>query len=363
MPSLITNTTSPSRPPKAPHVEGPKIKKPMRPAKDLPAFIIDEARATKRVPWDAKQHLAFEPPKSIVTMKDIGLEGHGISPIAVSEPFPLFSKDAMLQMRAEIFSKPVLDNNRFSSDLIAEVIRGLTPEQAPFCFSAWYSPEVLNIVSKVAGIELVPCTDYEVANVNISINDQNIPLQGTDDQVSSVAWHYDSVPFVCVTMASDCTGMVGGETAIKLPNGDVQKVRGPSQVSNGFRKFIGYKVLTSCQGTAVIMQGRYIYHQALKAFGGRERIAMITSFRAKSPLVRDESVLTGLRAISNTSELYSMYTDYRLEMLEERIRIKRKEEVARRKGQRPYDVVQMRFWLEEQKGFLESMLEQIIEIE
>ncbi|KAF5598645.1 2OG oxygenase superfamily [Fusarium pseudocircinatum] len=345
MPSLIADTTSPSRPPEAPHVEGPKLKKPMRPAKDLPAFIIDEARATKRVPWDAKQHLTFEPPKSIVTMKDIGLEGHGISPIAVSEPFPLFSKDAMLQMRAEIFSKPVLENNRFSSDLIAEVIRGLTPEKAPFCFSAWYSPEVLNIISKVAGIELVPCTDYEVANVNISINDQSIPLQGTDDQVSSVAWHYDSVPFVCVTMASDCTGMVGGETAIKLPDGDVRKVRGPSQ------------------GTAVVMQGRYIYHQALKAFGGRERIAMITSFRAKSPLIRDESVLTGLRAISNVSELYSLYTDYRLEILEERLRVKRKEEIDRRKGQRPYDVAQMRFWLEEQKEFLESMLEQIIDIQ
>ncbi|KAF4972580.1 hypothetical protein FSARC_853 [Fusarium sarcochroum] len=345
MPALTTEAISLSGPPKAPHVEGPKLKKPMRPTKDIPSFIIDEARATKRVLWNADQHLAFEPPQNIVTMKEIGLEGHGVSPNAVSEPFPLFSKDAMLQMRAEVFSKPVLEDCRFTSDLIAEVIRGMTPGKAPFCFSAWHSPEVLKIVSEVAGVEVVPCTDYEVANVNISINDQNIPLGGTDNMASSVAWHYDSVPFVCVTMASDCTGMVGGETAIRLPSGEVRKVRGPSQ------------------GTAVIMQRRYVYHQAMKAFGGRERIAMITSFRPKDPQLRDETVLNGLRAISDRSELYSQYTDYRLEILEERLRAKRRDEVVRRKGQRPYDTAHMRFWLQEQKEFIESMLEQIIEIE
>lgn len=131
MPALTTTTTTTAtltRPPKAPHVEGPKIKKAMRPVKELPSFLIEEARATKRVPWDADQHLAFEPPQNIVTMKDIGLEGQGISPNAISDPFPLFTTDAMLQMRAELFSQPVLDNCRYSSDLIAEVIRGLTPE-------------------------------------------------------------------------------------------------------------------------------------------------------------------------------------------------------------------------------------------
>lgn len=111
------------------------------------------------------------------------------------------------------------------------------------------------------------------------------------------------------------------------------------------------------------MQGRYIYHQALKAFGGRERIAMITSFRPKNPLIRDETTLSGLRAISKPSDLYGQYTKYRLEILEERIRAKQKDEVTRQKGQRLYDVTQMRFWLEEQKEFLESMLEQIIEVE
>lgn len=52
-------------------------------------------------------------------------------------------------------------------------------------------------------------------------------------ELSSVAWHYDSFPFVCVTMLSDCTGMVGGETALRTATGEVMKVRGPAMVRFG----------------------------------------------------------------------------------------------------------------------------------
>ncbi|KAE8359959.1 hypothetical protein BDV27DRAFT_149132 [Aspergillus caelatus] len=348
MPAVTTTETplgppSPSRP-RAPIVEGPKLKKPTRPSQDLPLNLIDEARRTKRVPFNPKEHLAFEPPQHITMMRNIGLEGHGISPNAVSDPFPLFTKEAMMQMRAELFSEWSLENCRFGSDLTPQLIRGLTPDNAPFCFSLWWSPEVLKIVSDIAGIELVPCYDYEVANVNISINDQNVATVGSGDQAASVSWHYDSVPFVCVTMASDCTGMIGGETAIKLPDGGVRKVRGPSM------------------GTAVIMQGRYLQHQALKAFGGRERIAMVTSFRPKNPLALDETTLNGLRAISNTSELYTQYTNYRMEIVEERFRMKIKEERDRIKGRRAFDLPEMRRWLEEQRDFIDYTLEQLIEV-
>lgn len=84
-------------------------------------------------------------------------------------------------------------------------------------------------------MDLVPSIDFEVANINISIKDENeveekvITL--SDDRMSAVAWHYDSFPFVCVTMLSDCTGMVGGETALRMPSGEVRKVRGPAMVS------------------------------------------------------------------------------------------------------------------------------------
>lgn len=47
---------------------------------------------------------------------------------------------------------------------------------------------------------------------------------------NAVAWHYDSFPFVCVMMLSDCTDMVGGETAVRKPSGEVMKIRGPAMV-------------------------------------------------------------------------------------------------------------------------------------
>lgn len=103
------------------------------------------------------------------------------------------------------------------------------------------SPEVLDKISSIAGIDLVPAYDYEIANINVAVKDD--PVEGVasnststvkpataDDDTPAFAWHYDSFPFVCVTMLSDCTEMVGGETAIKMPSGDIKKVRGPAMV-------------------------------------------------------------------------------------------------------------------------------------
>jgi hypothetical protein len=68
------------------------------------------------------------------------------------------------------------------------------------------------------------------------------------------------------------------------------------------------------------MQGRYIEHQALAAFGGQERITMVTSFRPRSPRIRDDTVLTTVRPISNLSDLYGQTVEYQLENAEARIR-------------------------------------------
>lgn len=51
-----------------------------------------------------------------------------------------------------------------------------------------------------------------------------------EDDKPVVGWHTDSYPFVCVTMLSDCTNMVGGETALRTADGTVMKVRGPKRV-------------------------------------------------------------------------------------------------------------------------------------
>ena len=43
---------------------------------------------------------------------------------------------------------------------------------APFIHRAYYSPELLEAVSAIAGIDLVPAFDYEVGHCNISFNEK-----------------------------------------------------------------------------------------------------------------------------------------------------------------------------------------------
>jgi len=70
----------------------------------------------------------------------------------------------------------------------------------------------------------------------------------------------------------------------------------------------------------VVLQGRYIEHQALRAFGSQERITMVTSFRCRSPFIKDDTVLNTVRPISNLSDLYGQVVEYQLENMEARVR-------------------------------------------
>jgi hypothetical protein len=77
---------------------------------------------------------------------------------------------------------------------------------------------------------LVHAFEYEIGHVNLFFSD------GEDDKDAKnnlgFSWHYDSFPFVCVTMLSDCSDMKGGETAILKGDGEILKVRGPTMVSS-----------------------------------------------------------------------------------------------------------------------------------
>jgi hypothetical protein len=79
--------------------------------------------------FDPSIHLAFEKPTYIHTMEDIGYTASsGVSPIAVSEPFRLFSEDAVNIMRAEILDPEVQEKFSYSSDISAKQVRGYAPK-------------------------------------------------------------------------------------------------------------------------------------------------------------------------------------------------------------------------------------------
>jgi DNA invertase Pin-like site-specific DNA recombinase len=88
---------------------------------------------------------------------------------------------------------------------------------------------------------------------------------------------------------------------------------------------------------------------------------MVTSFRPKSASIKDDTVLTTVRAVSDLPELYYQYSEYRLEMLEERIRRKLKAMREQKRAHRRFDTIGMKKFIEEHEEFLAKMNQQIIE--
>ena len=88
---------------------------------------------------------------------------------------------------------------------------------------------------------------------------------------------------------------------------------------------------------------------------------MVTSFRPKSAFIKDDTVLTTVRSISNLEELYSQYTEYRLEMLEERIRAHMKEVRDRKRARRGFNTALTKSFLREQEDFISTMLREMVD--
>jgi hypothetical protein len=127
---MATSVLQPTLPPTMapPSIVGPKIKGPTRPVEQLPHSLINEGKNIEYIEFDPKKHLNFVDPEKIVSMEEIGLGGQGISPTAASDPFSLFTPEAIKQMRAEIFSQPVLHSCQYSSDFAKNMIRGFGPK-------------------------------------------------------------------------------------------------------------------------------------------------------------------------------------------------------------------------------------------
>lgn len=77
-----------------------------------------------KLSFNPETHLNFKPPSKIFTMEEIGLQHVGVSPNAVSEPFQLFTPDAIRQMRAETLRPEVFENCQYSSNLAKGQLRG-----------------------------------------------------------------------------------------------------------------------------------------------------------------------------------------------------------------------------------------------
>lgn len=84
-------------------------------------------------PFDPEKHLIYNGIPKRHTMEELSFPpNQGISSIAVSEPFELFSKEAVKHIRNEVLSDDVWDNCRFASSIAACQLRGTSPKYV-FC--------------------------------------------------------------------------------------------------------------------------------------------------------------------------------------------------------------------------------------
>jgi hypothetical protein len=224
----------------------------------------------------------------------------------------------------------------------------------------------------------VPWANYEIAHINFStksraqVQDELAELESKkrahaedegiggcphEDDKPIVGWHKDSYPFVAVLMLSDCANMIGGETAIMTGDGEIRKIRGPSMVCLSRHGDLGKDgvLITFLQGCAAVLQGRYITHQALRALGATERITAVTSFRPKNPHLRDDTVLSTVRPISDLSTLYYEFSEYRLEMLVGRFQDQLKKLRVNNRAGKKTAVKQLKQFMREQERFLQHM--------
>lgn len=276
--------------------------------------------------FDPEKHLCFQPPESCITLKELGLsEELAISPMAITQPFPLFTIEGVKEMRADLFRKEVVGKHGYRSTFKGcYKMRGYSKD-TPFVDSVWRSKAVLDACSKAAGMDLSVMYDYEIGHVNVqfdatadtpSITDvlPSAMPPALDDRpaaVKSVAeedtemtaigdWHTVSYPWVCVVMLSDPSHMTGGETGLRRGDGSTLKVHG---------RGIGW---------AVMMQGGCVDHIALRAVGTGERIAMVTSFRPRDPNMRDVSTLVSVKPSSRWDDLFRQWSSYRLDVISKR---------------------------------------------
>lgn len=99
----------------------------------------------------------------------------------------------------------------------------------------------------------------------------------------------------------------------------------------------------------------------MRALGAHERITSVTSFRPKSAFLKDDTELRTVRPVSNLSELYGGFADYRLRILEDRVRRARQELDACRVAGRKFDTLEHKSFLKEIIAFAERTNGELVE--
>ncbi|KAK9312648.1 hypothetical protein V1524DRAFT_243463 [Lipomyces starkeyi] len=312
--------------------------------------------------FDPAIHLAFEPPSKRYSFTELGLPKPQNAPnVCFTEPFQLFSEEGVRMIRRELFRKEFLDKYMRSWSRAPCYISGYAnhENQGTFIKQAWHHPATQAVINEAFGAALKPLPrEADLGYVNVQLGVEGLPgvykyteepakplppseaaatiASSEYDNTPVDAWHKDMVPVVCVLMLSDTSTMEGGETAIKKGDGSIIKARGAKM------------------GGAVLMQGGYTEHAALRATNCPERVSMVTSYCFADPDADDSC--TTLRSFDPVNDdkptLWNVYLEYKLKRLRNRIdSVLEKLDKKKQKGEIPIRE-EVEPWINEQVTFL-----------
>lgn len=303
--------------------------------------------------FDPVVHLAFDETKSVKkhTLQDLGIgktHCQTITDVAAVEPFPLFTEEAIDIMKWELFLNP---------DIIREYGRRVNlavgssskdfqvsgfADNTPFTKAALSHPKTIQIMSRLAGLPLRIPHVYSMAHINASLKERrNETSVETDEELrekvkqqnsdadnipSSVSWHYDSTPLVCVLMLEAPSNMIGGETCLRTGTEDIFRVEGARK------------------GHATVLQGRVIRHIATKPLNNADRISLVVSYIPLEVDMPDTTVALSESPSATPSFLndkfYPNYVNYKFERIEQRLRKFRLNLMENYKRKEKFDQVQ-----------------------
>ncbi|EGV63717.1 hypothetical protein PSN45_004214 [Yamadazyma tenuis] len=295
--------------------------------------LESQPKFNPNIKFDPNEHILYKDEDydtfRKLTLQDLGIHKTHVprvSDLAVTDPFPLFTKEACDMMKWESFQLKCLDKY----GRLPKLARGFTSldfqicgyiNHAPFTKAAWTHPRTQEILNNIAGINLKIMFDYEIAHINASLINKDFPVgqkMGEEADMATIYdWHYDSNSFVIVLMLSTNDDMIGGKTGLIDGNERVISISEPK---------VGY---------ACLLQGRVVRHVATKPVTNHERISSVVGYIPESVEITDTTVLTSFKPSvlprSIHDEYYPAWCEYRFSRLEEMLKHK-KEQLKRKEG-------------------------------
>jgi len=196
---------------------------------------------------------------------------------AISQPFQLFTENSVLEFQKLVKQFYGTKYERHTKRTSA-CIRGVfLLEENVFRLK----DQLESIASKLVGMPMRLQLRVDYSHINIQ---RDVQSNLIDD------WHFDSTPFVLVTILTDHVQDPGANLIVSQNN-----------------KEITYKL--EKPGQACLMQGNQVYHCAQQSLIG-ERMSMVTSFYIDSPLIYDCSSLKTPITYSDFNSCVDQYLNH-----------------------------------------------------